>query len=887
MFNSTRISAVLACAMVFLLLTACGGGGDGGGNSAATVLTGRFVDSAVQGLRFQSATQSGTTNANGEFKYFAGETVTFYIGNFVLGSAVGAEQITPFELAGIPLPVNSVDVTRAINQYYNGNNGFSPLNTAMNLAVFLQTIDQDGYPHDGITIPVALADLLNGKQLDFTQSHWDFEEALSDLIAPVNGTGPGGIWGEYRDVAQADEALTNLYADLAITPTQSTVTRDARDNNNDGVIDYLQLYAYDARGNRIMEARDRDGDAGTRPLSRNYYDYYYYSSNDYPEQRDTGSETDTNGELPGGVTYRERSVYFNTNANYRDVQIYEEDDDGDGPDPLTRRIYDENENTLVEETDANGSAAGGVTRRATNTYNTLGSLVLTLIDADGDGPNSASARTVYTYDINGQQTGQVTDAFSDGPADDTYRATYTYNTSGQVTLHEIDADGAGPGLISFRNRYTYDAGGRQTLFERDANGDTVAGITYYETSQYDSNGRITLREVDANGGTVVAITSRETWAYNASGKETLNTVDNNGDTAAGVTYRRQSTYDTNDRLTQQIIDNDGDGTNAAQITTTNYTYDANGRELTEEHLNSGVITYRERHAYHTANGTQSLYEYEYNPGTPSSYGQRQGYDNSTCWYVRTLNETLGGNGAVISRQRYVLDANCNQLVSESDSDGDGPQPVYRSTGNTLYEIDSNDAAAGGVTYREIYTNNLNGRRVRMDVDADGDGVNGITATTTYTYDANGNQLREDRDSDGAGPGGITYSVVSTYDANGNQLREDRDGDGAGPGGITYSAVSTYRNGGERATYIVDGDGVGSGGTTYSEIRTYDTNGNVTLYEVFDSSQTPNITQRERFTYDSAGNIIREENDTDGNGVFDNVRSYAYTDIPVNWNNVID
>ncbi len=867
MFNSTRISAVLACAIVFSLLTACGGGGGGGGSSAPEALTGRFVDSAVQGLRFQSATQSGTTNANGEFKYFAGETVTFYIGNFVLGSAVGAVLITPFELSGIPLPVNSVDVTRAINQYYNGNNNLSPLNSAMNRAVFLQTIDQDGYPHDGIIIPAALADLLNGKQLDFTQSHWDFEEALSGLIAPVNGTGVGNIWGEFRNVAQADEALANLYTDLAITPTQSTVTRDARDNNNDGVIDELYLYAYDTRGNRTMSASDQDGDSGTQPLYRNYYDYYYYSSNRSPRQRDTGSETDTNGELPGGVTYRERSVYFNTNANYRDVQIYERDNDGDGPGPLTREIYDENENTLVEETDANGSAAGGVTYRETNTYNTLGNRVLTLIDADGDGANSANARTVYTYDINGRQISEVTDAFNDGPADDTYRATYTYNTSGQVTLYEVDGDGAGLGVISFRDRYTYDTGGRQTLLERDANGDTIVGITYYEASQYDSSsGRIIRREVDADGGTVVLITSRETWEYSTSGKETLYTVDNNGDTAMGVTYRRQSTYDTNDRLTQQIIDNDGDGTNAAQVTTTNYTYDANGRELTEQRLNSGVITYRELRTYHAANGTQSLYEYEYNPGTSSSYGRRQGYDNSTCWYVRTLNETLGGSGAVISRQRYVLDANCNQLVYESDSDGDGPQPVHRTTGplrehratgNTLYEIDSNDTLADGVTYRETYTNNLNGRRVRMDVDADGDGVNGITATTTYTYDANG-----------------------------NQLREDRDGDGAGSGEITYSAVSTYRNG-ERATYIVDGDGVGSGGTTYSEIRTYDTNGNVTLYEIFDSSQTPNITRRGRFTYDSAGNIIRQENDTDGNGVFDNVRSYAYTDIPVNWNNVLD
>ena len=896
MFKSMRISAVLVCVSVFSLLTACGSGGGGGASSVSAVLTGRFVDSPVEGLRFQSATQSGTTNLNGEFNYLPGETVTFYIGNFVLGSAVGAELITPFELSGISLPVNSADVTRAINQFYNTDygNAASSLNTAMNLAVFLQTIDLDGYPHDGITIPPALADLLNGKQLDFTQSYWNFENALRALIEPGNATGVnpnGGIWSEYRNVVQPDEALANLYADLKVTPTRSAIVRDARDNNNDGVIDYLQLYAYDARGNQIMDARDRDGDSGTRPLYRNYYDYYYRNAQDrYGEQRETGSETDTNGELPGGVTYRDRSVYFNTSENYRNVQIYEEDEDGDGPLPLTRKIYDENSgNTLVEETDSNGDVAGGVTYRKTNTYSTFGNLVLTLIDADGDGPDGVSARTVYSYDYsvasNGRLTTVVTDALSDDPADDTFRATYTYDTGGRVTLYEEDGDGAGAGGISSRVSYAYDTEGHQILLDRDDNGDTVAGITFHEAWQYDGNGRQVLHETDANGGTVVAITFRETWAYNASGKETLYVRDDNGDTIAGVTYRRQSSYDASNRLTQLIVDNDGDGTNATQVVTTNYAYDANGREILREISSNSVIQSRTKRTYYD-NGNRRLEDIEYNPGTPSAYGYRNEYHNF-CWWYNTLRESTN-NGVVTSRERYTYtaDMNCSQLSYERDDDGDGPGPVNRYIGNTIYEIDSNDAAALGVTYRETYTYDPNGHRVRTDIDADGDGVNGISAVTTFTYDANG-----------------------------NRLSENTDGDGAGPGGLTYSAVWTYRgNNEEPATYIVDGDGAGPGGTTYSEIRTYDANGNVILYETFDSTQTPSITRRDRFTYDngnltieeydsngdaegglsrtlntydSAGNVIRVESDEDGNGVVDSSSAYSYADIPVSWSNVLD
>jgi hypothetical protein len=56
---------------------------------------GVFCISPVVGLNYQTLTQSGTTNENGEFLYITGETVTFSIGDLVLGSAPGAPEITP------------------------------------------------------------------------------------------------------------------------------------------------------------------------------------------------------------------------------------------------------------------------------------------------------------------------------------------------------------------------------------------------------------------------------------------------------------------------------------------------------------------------------------------------------------------------------------------------------------------------------------------------------------------------------------------------------------------------------------------------------------------------------------------------------------------------
>ena len=62
---------------------------------------GYFTDGPVQGLMYKTATQSGTTDSNGRFEYLTGETVTFSIGEFVLGSAAGGGQITPAHLVPV------------------------------------------------------------------------------------------------------------------------------------------------------------------------------------------------------------------------------------------------------------------------------------------------------------------------------------------------------------------------------------------------------------------------------------------------------------------------------------------------------------------------------------------------------------------------------------------------------------------------------------------------------------------------------------------------------------------------------------------------------------------------------------------------------------------
>ena len=112
-------------------LTACGGGGGGAASSSTKVAT--FIDSPVAGLTFQSPSRSGLTDRNGNFPYTPGETVTFSIGNMVLGSVtVTGNKVTPLQIVPNAASARDPRVTRILRT--------------------LQTLDSDGDLNNGIQI---------------------------------------------------------------------------------------------------------------------------------------------------------------------------------------------------------------------------------------------------------------------------------------------------------------------------------------------------------------------------------------------------------------------------------------------------------------------------------------------------------------------------------------------------------------------------------------------------------------------------------------------------------------------------------------------------------------------------------------------------------------
>lgn len=112
-------------------------------SQAEQVRTGVFY--LVDGLSYRTPTLSGVTNSKGQFQYRPGETVTFSIGKFVLGSGPAVKQMTSADL--VPQVYGDI---KKIN-----------FPSATNRARFIQSLDEDGNVDNGITITPQTADVVS------------------------------------------------------------------------------------------------------------------------------------------------------------------------------------------------------------------------------------------------------------------------------------------------------------------------------------------------------------------------------------------------------------------------------------------------------------------------------------------------------------------------------------------------------------------------------------------------------------------------------------------------------------------------------------------------------------------------------------------------------
>ena len=161
--NKTKVATL---GVALSLLAGCFSGSSGS-SSGSDSSTGVFVDSPVAGLTYSGGGDAARTDEEGRFNYDSGQTLSFSVGGLALGSATGADVITPVDL------VEGADAGDT---------------SVINISRLLQSLDSDGNLNNGIQITEAIdqalqeyleANLLT--DLDFADTV-AFEDAIEGAL---------------------------------------------------------------------------------------------------------------------------------------------------------------------------------------------------------------------------------------------------------------------------------------------------------------------------------------------------------------------------------------------------------------------------------------------------------------------------------------------------------------------------------------------------------------------------------------------------------------------------------------------------------------------------------------------------------------------------------
>ena len=624
---------------VFLIITllsmaACGGGssgGSGGGSSSSSssgsssssssssggtmdeVLTGTFIPGPAEGIHYKTASQEGLTNANGEFSYQAGETVTFSIGAIELGSTDAAAEVTIFDLLGAAPPATEADLRAAILP-----GEVTDLDRAVNMTHLLLTLDEDAIPSNGLDLSdwdeqLAAASLsFDVWMYDFT---WESGADSFNTLRTAEGIRPGRY---------ASDVLIYLYDTLGITVPFHAVTKETFDYDNDAILDEITVSTYNDLGLLSSSKEDEDANGFFNNIEEYTYD-------------DMG---------------RRLSVIW--------TEDYDEDGvfDGEGTEAYT---YDDRGEPLTETVTETGDDTYSGTR--TYTYDEAGYLSKRVTEEDDGADDVIDERhtETWTYNASGGTTAfhRESDGDADGIADSSRDSTYTYDAAGhQLTyIDKRDHDGDGSFDDETSRTYTYDEDGN-----RIAELQTASGLNIYEisiTSTYDGNGN-RLTEHQENDSDIDGNPEYEadtTYNYDDADRPVLTETDIKRDLDSDGTFEV-----TEHIVEEQIYDEDGNRTELIRKEYTDadpdpekiyyhtYTYNDQGQMLTDTEARDSdgddIVDNRdtETYTYSTEHGNKLTELYEYDED-----GDNDGNTTSDSSELTTWEYTLIDNGL-----RYFL-----------------------------------------------------------------------------------------------------------------------------------------------------------------------------------------------------------------------------------------
>jgi len=444
-----RNNRVAALAAVSLL---AGCGGDGSKEPTPQESTG-VLHSRIQGVNYRTTTRSGKTDANGNFKYLPGETVTFSVGAIELGSAAGASNISLFTLAGMTPPTSELGLRRELDRMRYTS---TPLARAANRARLLLALDGDGNPANGLDVS-SFESALAGAQLSFDARLYDFQSDVSRLAPGMNNNIPESF------------PIKWLYRSLGVKLAGNVPVRSTDDDQDDGVVDSTGWSEVDAAGDPVSTFFDQDGD-GEPDVTVTY-------------------QFDSLGRVTRQRTIRDfnldhapdsdRTVVTQFDAHGNAVRIVDSDDaDSNGSidfEQVNVSSFDSHGRILQSNytTDHDHDGVVDATEVHIFTRDARGNLLreLTELADAADGQVDARYATDNTWDPSDRQLSSSfeRDLDADGHVDNTRRWSATYGSTRQPRTYDeyYDEDGDGIDEQVLRTTYGYDAAGNITRSDSD------------------------------------------------------------------------------------------------------------------------------------------------------------------------------------------------------------------------------------------------------------------------------------------------------------------------------------------------------------------------------------------------------------------------------------
>jgi len=218
-FKCRRCWSIFKLMLIMLFLTVilsgCGGGGGGAISSSDPFLEGVFLDSPVEGLEYETATRSGMTDEDGTFLYHEGDTMRFYVGDIVLGEAPAQSVMTPVDLVD-----GATDETHP---------------AVINMVRFLQTIDDDMNPENGITITESMTNAMVDYMIDFNISPDVFEYDLNVMVIMniINEVDPSD---HMRTMVSTEDAIDHFSNSMNNMMTDGTMNDGSMMSSGGGMI---------------------------------------------------------------------------------------------------------------------------------------------------------------------------------------------------------------------------------------------------------------------------------------------------------------------------------------------------------------------------------------------------------------------------------------------------------------------------------------------------------------------------------------------------------------------------------------------------------------------------------------------------------------------------